>query len=79
MSRNNDYAKVDFLDFFYHQKYYIFTGIDLSRKTNTIIPQQTNFTGKLEEIDDATMSFCLWKETKIYSKFLLRFINSLTR
>ena len=34
------------LDFSYHQNYYKFIGIDLSRQKNTSIPQQINFVGK---------------------------------
>ena len=43
------------MDYLYHQKFYRLIGIDLSRQTNTNIPQQINFTGKLEEDDGATM------------------------
>ena len=39
----------------YHQNYYEPISIDLSRQTNTSIPQQVNFTGKVEEDDSATM------------------------
>ena len=55
MSRNNDYTTENLLDYLYHQKYYKLIGIDLSRQTNTSIPQQINFIGKLEEDDGATM------------------------
>ena len=58
MSRNNDYATGNILHYLYHQKYYKLIGTNLSRQTNTRIPQQINFTGKLEEHDDATM-FCI--------------------
>ena len=47
MSGNDDYTTGNLLDFLYHQNYYKLIGIDLSRQTNTIIPQQTSFTGKL--------------------------------
>ena len=43
------------LDFWYHENYYKLIDIDLSRQTNTNISQQSNFVGKLEEDDDATM------------------------
>ena len=56
MSRK-DYYKRNLLDFSYHQNYYKLIGIDLSRRTNTCISQQINFTGKLEECDGATMFF----------------------
>ena len=41
----------------YHQNFYKLISIDLSRQVNTNIPQQLNFTGKLEEDDDTTMIF----------------------
>ena len=44
MTRNDDYTSGNLLDYLYHQNYYKFIGIDLSRQTNTTIPQQTNFT-----------------------------------
>ena len=43
------------LDLSYHQNCYELIGGDLSRQTNTSIPQQINFTGKLEKDDGATM------------------------
>ena len=55
MSRNNDYSTGNLLDYLYHQKYHKLTGIDLSRQTNTSIPQQINFTGKLEDGDAAML------------------------
>ena len=36
---------------------YKLIGIDLSKQTNTTIPQQINFIGKLEEDNAATMFF----------------------
>ena len=35
MPRDYDYTTGNLLDYFYHQKYYKLTGIDLSRQTNT--------------------------------------------
>ena len=55
MPRNNDSTTEKLLDYLYHQKYHKLIGIDLSRQTNTSIPQQINFTGKLEKDDGATM------------------------
>ena len=40
-----------------HHKKYKLIGINLSGQTNTSIPPQINFTGKLEEDDGATMFF----------------------
>ena len=52
--RNSDYTTENFLDYLYHQKHK-FIVIDLSKHTNTGIPQQVNFIGKLEEGHGATM------------------------
>ena len=86
MSRNNDYTTGNLLDYLYHQNryitgnllhnlyhqnYYKLTGIDLSRQTNTSIPQQINFTGKLEEDDGATMFFVSKKQQKTILNFSL--------
>ena len=49
MPRNNNSTTEKLLDYLYHQKYYKLIGIDLSRQTNMSIPQQINFTGKLEK------------------------------
>ena len=46
MSRNNDYTTWNLSDYLYHQKYYKLIGINLSRQTNTGIPQQINYVGK---------------------------------
>ena len=75
MSRNDDYTTKNLLDYLHHQKYYKIIGIDLSRQTNTIIPQQANFVGKLEEDDGATMFFVCEKQQKNYSKLFFRFID----
>ena len=64
MSRNDDYTTGNLLDYFYHQKYYKLIGIDLSTQTNIYIPQQINFTGKLEEDDGVTMFFIVEKQQK---------------
>ena len=63
MSRNDDYTTGNLLDFSYHQNYYKLIRIDLSRQTNTNIPQQINFTGKLGE-DDGAVMFLLLKSSK---------------
>ena len=57
MSKNNHYTTRNVLHYLYHQNYYKLIGIDLSRQTNTTIPQQINFTGKLNEDDGATTIF----------------------
>ena len=55
MSKKYDYTTGNLLDFPHHQNYYKLIGIDLPRQTNTIIPQQIYFTGKLEVDDSATL------------------------
>ena len=57
MSRNDDSATGNLLDYLYHQKYHKLIGIDLSRQTNTTIPQQINFVSKLEGDDGTTIFF----------------------
>ena len=72
MLRNYGYTtRNSLLDFSYYQNYYKLIGIDLSRKTNTSIPQQINFEGKLEEDDGATMFFIAEKQHKTIPIFSL--------
>ena len=71
MSRNNDYTIKNLLDYLYHQHYYKLIGIDLPRQTNTSIPQQINFTGKLEKDDGATMFVIAEKLQKTILNFSL--------
>ena len=42
MSRNDDYTTGNLLDFSSNQNYYKRIGIDLTRQTNTSIPQKIN-------------------------------------
>ena len=71
MSRNDDYTTVNLLDYFYHQNYYKLAGIDLLRQGNMSIPQQINFTGKLQEDHGGTM-FSLLKSNKKQFFFFLK-------
>ena len=64
MSRNNDYTTETLLDYLYRQNHYKLIGKDLSRQTNTSIPQQITFTGKLEKDDGARMFFDSEKQQK---------------
>ena len=57
MTRDNDHTTWELLDYLYHQNYYKPIGIDLWRQTNTTIPEQIKFTGKIEEDDGATIFF----------------------
>ena len=70
MSKNDNYIRGNLIN----QNYCKLISKDLSRKTNTSIPQQINFTGKLEENDGAIMFFIAEKQQK---KFLNFSLNSL--
>ena len=59
------------LDYSYHQNCYKLIGIDLSRQTNTAIPQQIYFTIKLEEDDSEIMFFMTEKQQKTILNFSL--------
>ena len=71
MSRNNDYTTGNWLEYLYHQNYCKLISIDLSRQTNMSIPQQINFTRKLEENDGGTMFFISEKQQKTILNFSL--------
>ena len=71
MSRNNYYTTGNVLDHLYHQKYYKLIGISSSGQRNMSIPQQSNFRGKLEEYDDATMFFIAEKQQMTILKLSL--------
>ena len=58
------YNARNLLDYLHDQKYEKLTDRDLSRQTNTSIPQQINFEGKLEEHYGATMFFIAKKQQK---------------
>ena len=64
MSRNDDHSAGNLLDYLYYQKYYKLIGTDLSRHSNTSIPQQINFVRKLQEDHGATMFFIAEKQQK---------------
>ena len=63
MSRNDDYTTGNLLDCLYHQKYYQVIDTDKARhsliywQTNTAVPQQFNFTEKLEKDGGVKMFF----------------------
>ena len=74
MSKNYDYSTGNLLDCLSHQKYYKPIGTDLSRQTNTRIPQQINFIAKLEEDDGATTFFICEKQQKTILNFSLNLL-----
>ena len=49
MPGNDDYKTENLLDYLYHQNYCKRIGIDFKNQTNTNIPQQISYIGKLEE------------------------------
>ena len=59
------------LHYLYHQKYYELIDINLSRQNNASIPQQIDFTGKLEEDDGAAMFFIALNQEKTILNFSL--------
>ena len=69
MSRNDDYRRRKLVDCLYHEKYYELIGIDLSKQTNTSIPQEINFVEKLEKDDGATMFFIAETQQKAILNF----------
>ena len=70
MSRNNAYITENLLDYLCHQNYYKLICIDLSKQTNTSIPQQINFVRKFEN-DHAIMIFIAEKQQKNILNFSL--------
>ena len=71
ISRNDDYATGDLLDYLYRQKYYKLIVMDLSKQTNMNVLQQINFVGKLEEGEVQTMFFIDEKHQKTILNFSL--------
>lgn len=63
------------LHYLYNKNYYNSIGIDLWRQTNTSIPEQIYFVGKLEEDDSMTIFFYCQEAAKKNSEFFFRFIS----
>ena len=68
MSKKGDYTTASLLDYLYYRNNYKFIGTDLSRQTNTTIPQKTNFLEELEESNGEVMFFIAEKQKSNYSK-----------
>ena len=64
MSRNYDYTTGNLLDYLHNQNHYKRIVIDLSRQTNTSIPQQINFTEKSKGDNSKTFFFIVEKQQK---------------
>ena len=78
MSRNNDCATGNLLDFAYFKENYRLIAIDLSKQTKLKDPQQINFIGKLENQDHgATMFFIIEKSEETTLEFLQNSVNIL--
>ena len=78
MSRNNDYATGNLLDFVYFKENYRLIAIDLCKQTKLNDPQQINFIGKLENQDNgATMFFINEKAEETTFAFLQNSVNIL--
>ena len=56
MSRNNDYTTGNLLDFAYFKGNYRLIAIDLSKQPKLEDPQQINFIGKLENLEQQCFS-----------------------
>ena len=71
MSRNNDYATGNLLDFAYFKENYRLIAIDLSKQTELKVPKQISFVGKLEgKNNGATMFFIIEKSKETTFEFL---------
>ena len=78
MSKNNDYAIGNLLDYEYFSKNYKLISIDLSKQIelgNPYIKQEINFIDKLEE-DEATMFFIIEKSKETTFEFLQNSLSS---
>ena len=71
MSRNNDYATSNLLDFAYFKEHYRLIATDLSKQTKLKDPQQMSFIGKLEnQVHLAKMFFIIEKSEETTFEFL---------
>ena len=69
MLKQNNYATENLVDLLYHQNYYELIGTELSRKTNTGIPQQITFIERLEEENDTALFVSLKSSKRILPRF----------
>ena len=74
MSRSNDNASGNLLDFTYFKENYRLNAIDLSQQNKLKDPQQIKLSGKLEEQNNGTTIFSSLKNQK---KLLLKFYKTL--
>ena len=69
MSRNNDYATGNLLDFLYFLKNYKLIAVDLSKQTKLKDLQQISFIGKLLNRHGATIFFIIEKSEEATFNF----------
>ena len=69
MSTNNTTGNL--LGYLYHQNFYKFNDIDLSRQVNMTISPQINFTQKFEEENGETIFTIAEKQNKMFLNFSL--------
>ena len=69
MSRNNDYATGNLLDFLYFLKNYKLIAVDLSKQTKLKDLQQISFFGKLLATRGVTMFFIIEKSEETTLNF----------
>ena len=77
ISKNNDYATGNLLDYEYFSKHFKLIAIDLSKQIeleNPDLRQQINFIGKLEN-DKATMFFIIEKSEEATFEFSQNFVS----
>ena len=78
MSRNNDCAICNVLNFAYFNENYRLIAIDLGKKTKLKDPQQNNFIDKLEnQANGATVFFIIEKSEETTFEFLQNSVNIL--
>ena len=75
LSLNDDFTRLNQLNFLYHQNCYKHITIDLSREIDTPIPQQINVIAKLDEYNGATISFIAEKQQKPVWDFSFNWLN----
>ena len=69
MSRNNDYATGNLLDFLYFLKNYKLIAVDLSKQTKLKDLQQISFIGRLSNTRGATKFFIIEKSEETSFNF----------
>ena len=77
ISKNNDFATGNLLDFVYFKKNYKLIAIDLSKKTKLKDPQQISFIGGILAESGATMFFIIKKSEETTFELLQNSVNIL--